>query len=209
MQNKFIEIPATELCINRRSLICGVGINDANYKVLPRVNGGQLRCPFYQKWVSMIKRCYSHKLQAKQPRYKGCSVCDNWLIFSNFRAWMIKQDWEGNELDKDLIKKGNKIYSSEFCLMVSAEVNRFLLERESKRGEFLIGVYYNKDCKRFSSSCRNPITKKSERIGFFNTETKAYIAYKARKRENALKLANSKYVDCEKVKRALMRRFNV
>lgn len=205
---EFIEIPASDLCIRRRSLICGVGVNDSRYKVLPRLRGKQLVCPFYQKWVSMIKRCYSSKTQDKQPRYKGCTVCDEWLLFSNFKKWMEVQDWEGNELDKDLLKKGNKVYSPSSCLMVSREVNRFLLERGSKRGDFLIGVYYNNSCKRFSSSCRNPITKKSERIGFFDTEIDAHIAYKARKRENATKLIDSKYVDCVKVAQALIRRFD-
>ena len=110
-------------------LVCGVGINDADYVVkkfetIGYVDGKRKRklvwtCPYHRAWESMLKRCYSAKYQERQPTYKGCTVSDDWLTFSNFRAWMIAQDWEGKHLDKDLLFEGNKIYSTETCVFVA------------------------------------------------------------------------------------------
>ncbi len=122
--SEFIKIPFDYLSFQKRSGVCGIGINDADYKVLPRVNGKQLICPYYQRWVSMIKRCYSEKTQERQPTYKGCTVCDEWLTFSNFKVWMEKQDWRGKQLDKDVIMSGNKVYSPDYCSFITQKENK-------------------------------------------------------------------------------------
>ena len=67
-----------------RSLICGVGVNDANY-----ATSGKRMCPFYRRWINMLERCYSEKFQEKNPTYRGCSVCEEWLTFSNFKRRII------------------------------------------------------------------------------------------------------------------------
>lgn len=95
-----------------RELVYGVGVDDLDYpkkKLLP--NGKYSFCPYYQRWRGMIRRCYSKAQLGKNPNYEGCTVCDEWLTFSNFKSWMEKQDWEGKELDKDLLVRGNKVYS--------------------------------------------------------------------------------------------------
>ena len=151
-------------------LVCGVGINDSDYATRKFetivVNGKQKRkliwaCPFYQTWKSMLERCYSTKYQDKYPTYKGCSVSKEWLTFSNFRAWMMTQDWQNNQLDKDLLFEGNKVYSSETCVFVSGIVNNFTIDRGASRGEFLIGVAWHNPAEKFQSNCRNPFTKKT------------------------------------------------
>lgn len=68
--------------------VCRVGINDAGYPVGIK---GSL-CPFYKTWVSMIRRCYDEKVHELKPCYSGCSVVDEWLLFSNFKSWMEDQD---------------------------------------------------------------------------------------------------------------------
>lgn len=113
-------------------LVCGVGINDADY-VFQKwetiiVNGKRKQkliweCDFYRTWKSMLARCYSIKTQERQPTYKGCSVSDEWLTFSVFKNWMEKQDWEDKQLDKDLLFEGNKVYSSETCVFVTRMVS--------------------------------------------------------------------------------------
>lgn len=50
----FINYAVNEQSIMKRSLVFGVGINDAKYKVQPRINGKQLCCPYYKKWKSFI-----------------------------------------------------------------------------------------------------------------------------------------------------------
>ena len=74
------------------------------------------------------------------PTYKGCSVSEEWLRFSNFKRWMEKQDWDGKQLDKDILFEGNKVYSAETCVFVTSVVNSFTSDSGAKRGEWLIGV---------------------------------------------------------------------
>ncbi len=135
MSNQFIEIPASNKSLAFRKLVCGVGINDADYLTYPVIDGERVMCPIYRTWVNMIQRCHSHKCQSKHPTYKGCTTCKEWRLFSNFRAWMLTQDWQGKQLDKDILVKGNKIYSAETCCFVTQEEN--IIESSAKRYKFI------------------------------------------------------------------------
>lgn len=180
-------------------LVYGVGRNDADYVVEKRetivyVDGKQKQkkvwvCPYHQTWADMLKRCYSAKTQERQPTYKGCSVSTEWLTFSVFKSWMEKQQWEGNQLDKDLLFEGNKVYSAETCIFVTQAVNNFTTDRGAARGEWLIGVCWNKETKKFKSQCGNPLTKKQEFLGYFDSEQEAHEAWVRRKLELAHELA--------------------
>lgn len=195
--------------------VCGVGINDADYVVkkwetIGNVDGKRKRkliwfCPFYRTWNSMLERCYSTKYQDKKPTYKGCSVSDEWLTFSNFRGWMEKQDWEGMQLDKDLLFEGNKVYSSETCVFVSREVNMFTIDRGATRGEWMIGVYWHKRANKFTSQCSNPFTQKREHLGYFTCELEAHKEWIKRKLELAHELAEIQ--TDERVAKALIDRY--
>ena len=126
-------------------LVLNVGINDADYSVTKeeKINGKRIvtwRCPYYSRWYNLLSRCYSKAALTKRPLYGECSICSEWLVFSNFKSWMITQDWENKQLDKDLKILGNKIYSPDTCLFISDDLNRFLNENESKRGNYPIGV---------------------------------------------------------------------
>ena len=39
---------------------------------------------------------------------------------------MTSQDWEGKELDKDLLVPGNRLYSPETCIFISKKLNNLL-----------------------------------------------------------------------------------
>ncbi len=117
---------------------------------LPPVNGKRKqkrvwRCPYYTKWMSMLKRCYSENSLTTNPTYKGCSVCDEWLTFSNFKSWMETQDWEGKALDKDLLVYQNKVYSPETCCFISSKLNTFLVKSDKIRGDYPLGVSLHSD----------------------------------------------------------------
>lgn len=181
-----------------KKLVHGVGINDADYVVRKnetnKVNGVRKlrvvwRCPCYQTWVDMIARCYSARQQERRPSYKGCTVSAEWLTFSNFKSWMEKQDWEGKQLDKDILFEGNKIYSPETCVFVTRKVNMFTVDRGSDRGEWLIGVNWYKPLEKFQASCSNPFTKKRDHLGYFTYEQQAHNAWARRKLELARLLA--------------------
>ena len=83
-----------------------------------------------------------------RPFYKDITCCQEWLIFSNFKSWMKQQDWEGKQLDKDLLIYQNKIYSPETCVFVDRKINQFLVKSNNSRGKYPLGVSYrnkNKD----------------------------------------------------------------
>ena len=197
-----------------KKLVYGVGINDADYFTQKfetiEVNGVRKKkrvwiCPYYQSWKEMLRRCYSPEYQEKKPTYKGCSVSEEWLRFSNFRRWMEKQDWEGMQLDKDLLLEGNKVYSGETCVFVTSTVNMFTIDRGASRGEWLIGVNWHKGAGKFRSQCGNPFTNKGEPLGLFLCEEEAHQAWLKRKLELAKELA-AEQTD-ERVAKALIERY--
>ena len=198
--------------MKNKKLIYGIGINDADYVVTQHAKENNKykmvwRCPLYRAWRSMIKRCYSDKYHQTHPTYIGCSVCDEWLTFSNFKSWMKKQDWERKHMDKDLLIQGNKIYSPETCLFVDAKINTFVTDSGAIRGECMIGVSWKQDRNKFQSQCRNPFTGKKEFLGYFRDELEAHLAWKAKKHEMACLLVDSKYCTSPIVAQALRTRY--
>ena len=133
--NDFIEIKATKQSLAQRKKVYGKGINNASY-LTGTVQGGRRRkCPYYTKWSSMLQPCYDDKFKEMSPTYIGATVCEEWLTFSNFKAWMEKQEWEGLELDKDIIKPGNKQYSPDACCLVPQSLNALLTDHRAARGD--------------------------------------------------------------------------
>ena len=177
-------------------LVFGVGINDADYSVTcyENLEDGKRRqvwmCPFYRAWKNMMARGYSRKEKTKHPTYKDVTLCQEWLLFSNFSGWMQTQDWEGKQLDKDLLVNGNKVYGPENCVFVSAEVNKFLTDRGNDRGEHKIGVHWAKNVGKFMARCSNPFTGKRDSLGLFSDEDEAHNAWLAKKLEHAKVLAS-------------------
>lgn len=176
---QFIEKPASERSLSRRRLIYGVGVNDAEYAISNIIDGNFFACHFYQTWKSMIERCFSKKYQKKYPSYINCTMDESWLVFSNFKAWMIKQEWQGKELDKDILIQGNKHYSPKACLFVTNTINSLLLDCGSSRGKYKLGVSFDKRRNNFKS--RLKIKCKEVYLGCFDTEEEASEAYKKAK----------------------------
>jgi len=184
-----------------RSLVYGVGTNDALYKV--NTNGN--KCPFYSTWANMLKRCYCTKYHKVRPTYTNCVVCKEWLTFSNFKVWMEQQPWEGNQLDKDLLLENNTLYCPQHCLFITPRVNSFILDSKASRGEWPIGVSWNKTAKQFTSKCRNPFTGKYECLGYFKSPIVAHEMWKKRKGEIAILLAGTQ--TDQRVAEALLNRY--
>lgn len=182
-----------------KKLVYGEGINDADYVVVKReeigcVGGKRKRrqvwiCKYYRTWASMLSRCYSAKFQESNKTYMGCTVSEEWHTFSNFRAWMQEQNWEGKQLDKDLLIEGNKVYGPDTCAFVTQTVNNFTIDRGNDRGDLLLGVSWDKRREKFQSRCCNPFTKKEETLGYFTSEQEAHNAWAKRKLELAHELA--------------------
>lgn len=190
----------------KNRLVCGVGVNDSNEQVsFTDSNGKVIPCKIYQTWKNMLWRCHVDPKKTKKPTYAGCSVCNEWLRFSNFKSWAEMQPWEGKELDKDIIYQGNKVYSPETCVFIDSIVNTFVIAREASRGDWPIGVSLQKNKTKFRAICRNPFLNKLEHIGFFSTADEAHHAWKKRKHEHACRLADMQ-ID-ERVAKALRARY--
>ena len=163
--------------------VFGVGILGTKYQ--SKVNG--VITKEYRLWKHMLERCYSDACKKKYPNYIDCEVSDNFKSYEYFYEWCHKQTGfnnEGNEspfhLDKDLLTKGNKVYSENTCVFIPSEINSLLVKRKASRGEHLIGVYWDKTKKAFVAQ----VSKNkggSEYLGLFNTELEAFNAYKEAK----------------------------
>lgn len=129
-----------ELSASSKKRLFGVGLNDATYETQTKGGGVKWICPFYLRWSKLLERCYSKSYKDKHPTYRDVTVCQEWHTFSVFKSWMETQDWEGKQLDKDLLVQGNSIYSPETCCFISTTVNGFMVKSNSSRGEFPIGV---------------------------------------------------------------------
>lgn len=173
-----------------RKPINGVGINDADYSIENRVNGKRVECLFYRRWRNLINRCYNPNSIKRNPTYSGCSVVPEWLYFTKFKMWMERQDWQGKELDKDIIFAGNKVYGPDSCAFIDRLTNTFTIDSGASRGAYMIGVHFADNVGKFRSSCQNPFTKKQEALGCFLTEIEAHLTWKKRKHELACRLAD-------------------
>ena len=167
--------------------VCGVGIVGTKYP--PTISGRNTK--EYDLWYSMLRRCYSDSFKKKYPTYIGCEVSDDFKSYEYFYEWCQSQVGFGNDgfhLDKDLLTKGNKIYSEDSCVFIPADVNLLLTKREVSRGESLIGVSWSKTYKAFVARvCKNK--GKPEYLGYFKTELEAFNAYKTAKESFIKELA--------------------
>jgi len=185
--NDFIEIPASKKSLAMRKPVYGIGINDAKYIVIQLAHGKRVTCPFYRRWKDMLKRCYSDKFHEKRPTYIGCTISKEWLTFSNFKGWMIDQEWRGMALDKDLLETGNKVYSPEFCVFIPHSLNNLLCDSAAIRGEWPIGVSFHKKAGKFRAYCG--CGEKSKHLGLFPSPEAASNAYQTFKSSYILEVA--------------------
>ena len=151
-------------------------------------NGKHTKC--YKVWEGMLRRCYSSKCQEKHPTYKGCTVDKQWWNFQVFAEWYYSHFYEiENEkmaLDKAILCKGNKIYSSNTCVFVPSSINVLFTKRDKCRGKYPIGVSKVKDKFEAWLSKGN----KRMRLGYFNTPEEAFQAYKIAKEQYIKEVAN-------------------
>lgn len=151
----------------------------------------------YQTWLNMMARCYSEKYHNTFPTYIGCTVCDEWHNYQVFCKWFHENYYtiENNrmEIDKDILIKGNKIYSPETCIFVPHFINTLFIKCDAHRGDLPCGVNVSPSGKYFSK-CSNIYDKKPIRLGLFDSPTEAFNAYKKYK-EKLIQDIAYEYVD--------------
>ena len=172
--------------------VFGVGVLGAKYS--SRVS--DVLTKEYVLWCDMLRRCYSDAYKKRKPTYEGCEVSNNFKSYEYFYEWCNNQFGFNNEdwqLDKDLLIKGNKVYSEATCVFIPQEINKVLVKREASRGKYLIGVSWNKKASAFVARV-NKNKGKREYLGLFNTELEAFNAYKKAK-ESFVKEQAEKWKD--------------
>lgn len=177
----------------RRTYAVGY-LGEGKYKASE--NGKDTRV--YKTWNHMLERCYSEKYRENRSTYKDCKASKKFHNFQNFGEWDDENYYqiEGEKmcLDKDILYKGNKIYSPETCIYVPQTINNLFTKRQNYRGDNLIGTYYHKRDKVYQAQCSliNPETRKSkcEYLGYYNTEVEAFEVYKYYKERNIKEVAD-------------------
>ena len=126
-----------------KDLLYDVGFNDGKYHAMVS------RKPVknYLSWQGMLRRCYDKKWQTRNPTYFGCSVSENFKSYSYYHEWCLSQiGFNGLDfqLDKDLLCKGNKVYSEDNCVFLPQEINKLLTTKVcEKMGIPLEKQFYN------------------------------------------------------------------
>lgn len=173
-------------CKKQKGLIFGVGHFDVSFPRSIRINGRQHNHSAYSVWNSMLRRCYAQRTVKMARNYAGCSVCDEWLYFSNFLTFYKAWHRENYALDKDLLMPGNKVYSPERCVFVPQALNNFTLDRACARGDYPLGVCWDKQRGKFKANIR--VNGKLQHIGLFDTAYGAHTAWHNKKMELAMQL---------------------
>lgn len=150
----------------------------------------------YDLWNAMLRRCYSIKHKS-YPRYggRGITVCKDWYNYQNFAQWCNEQPnfgREGFKLDKDLRILDSKEYSSKTCSFVPDRINTLLISCNKTRGEYPVGIYWNKRGRKFKSQCRD-YGGKSIYLGSHKSQEEAFQAYKEYKENLIKQVAKEEY----------------
>ena len=150
----------------------------------------------YTVWYSMLQRCHNSKIHKQKPTYSGCAISDNFKSLTYFLDWAKQQvghnsrDGEGRKfhLDKDILIKGNKVYSEDICCFIPLEINVLFGSSRATRGENPVGVYYDKVRENYQAYVR--VNGKKCALGRYTTSEEAFYAYKKAKEAHIKDVAN-------------------
>lgn len=155
---------------------------------------GPERTKEYTQWSSMLTRCYYGKYHERFPTYVGCRADEQWHNYQEFAEWCNWQIGfkEGYVLDKDILVKGNKVYSPETCVFVPAEINSLFVCMNKKGKTSPAGISYQESYGKYIVSCA--IRGKNKNLGRYKCPEEAFAVYKNFK-ENLVKEKAEEYKD--------------
>lgn len=152
----------------------------------------------------MLRRCYSETYRNKTDAYVGCIVCSDWLNYSEFKKWfhadrnsLMRDENESFwHLDKDILVKGNKIYSPETCCFVPQEINKVTVKPKRKlthqglpEGVGIIKPKTLGSKVGYTARAHTGTTDKDRYLGYYDTPEKAFKVYKKVKEGHIKSLA--------------------
>lgn len=162
----------------------GIGyLGEGKYK-MSKGKGNDIKCQ--RAWMDMLRRCYDENSRHKNQSYKDCDVCEEWLNYQNFAEWYYNNIYfvgeEKMHLDKDILYKGNKIYSPQTCIFTPQKINDLFTKGDKIRGNLPIGVALEQH--RFKTSYRASCTNGNRNqiyLGCLDTPHEAFLLYKLNK----------------------------
>ena len=153
----------------------------------------------YNTWTDMLRRCYEPYFINKNLAYINCFVCDEWHNFQNFAEWYEGDYYEVNNqrmcLDKDILVKGNKIYSPSTCLIVPQVINQLFVKTRIKNDLPIgVGLFDNKKTGKNYLVARCSVNGRPKSLGYFSLDNQieAFNCYKQFK-ENYIKQVADEY----------------
>ena len=178
--------------IKSNKLVHGIGFKGMDY---PSYDGEKM-LKEYSLWKGMLLRC-TNKYWIKKPTYENVTCSENFKSYTFFYEWCNKQvgfknvDEKGNywQLDKDLLIKGNKIYSENVCVFVPQKLNLLLIKYDAKRGDYPIGVSWEEKRGKFQTSCQDNYGV-ARNLGRYYTVEESFQAYKTFKEMTIKQAAN-------------------
>lgn len=154
------------------------------------VNEDGKRLKEYVAWVGMLQRIY------RDNAYKDCSICKEWLFFENFYNWLHSQPnfdkWLNNkkwDIDKDILIKGNKVYSPDTCCLVPSYINTLFIKSNKARNSLPIGV--RRSGNKYIAICNNLNSRIY--LGTYDNLNDAFCAYKEYKEKLIKNIAQEQY----------------
>lgn len=183
------------VCPYERRVFSVSYLGEGKYNVHDK-NGKLTKC--YTAWHAMMQRCYDSECHKRLPTYIDCEVCEEWHNFQNFGDWFKDNYYEieGQKmhLDKDILNKGNKIYSPENCIFAPEKINTLFVKSNKARGDYPIGVHYHKQHGKFQAYCSvynyEKNKKKQIHLGYYDTPQKAFEVYKQFKEQYIKQVAD-------------------
>lgn len=161
--------------------VCGKAFNDLKGEKLPKIKD------IRYIWKNMVKRCLDSKFKEKHPCYKDVSICDEWLIFSNFYNWAYPLYKDRYSLDKDILcGKNKKIYSPDTCCFIPRKINNSITYLMNNIEDENIGIW--KSGSKFYPHISINNSKKN--LGVYESKEEAVRVRKKAKKDFILNLAN-------------------
>ena len=181
------ELKKGEIRDNEAFPVYKVGVMD----IPNELRRGQPHPREYSIWNGVRQRCYNENIRHLTPSYQEVEMSENFKRYSYFKEWCNKQigfDQVGWQLDKDILFKGNKVYSEDTCCFVPPEINILFTKANRIRGKYPIGIYEDKQAGKFK--VRISVNGKQKHIGRYYCEKEAFNAYKQAKEAYIKELAN-------------------
>ena len=149
----------------------------------------------FKIWSGLVQRCFDPLWKTRHKCYELTTCSEDFLCASTFITWSKSQigynsiDEFGKPfaLDKDILLKGNTVYSPDTCVFVPREINNLILSNRKVRGKLPIGVTKTKEGK---LRARVSINNKEVALGVFETSNEAFQAYKEAKERHIKEVAN-------------------